>query len=191
MPTLIQRPNRLSEKALPGGAKCSRRGRSSERPGSLSSNFVPVSELIIHIPHQRKKISHSANANKAVKLGYTRIGTTTAMCKRNSTHRARKVSRIDAARQTIQAGKNEPRMSKEGAREQLASSKGTNTNQAFDLASRRFPIVRIYRSACDDLSRSRSGPFRSRLSRIPSSECQIGQSHKHLRACQHVRRLSL
>src|SRR6516164_8319038 len=129
MPTLIQRPNRLSEKALPGGAKCSRRGRSSERPGSLFNNFV--SESMIHIPHQRKKMSHSANANKAVRLGYTRIGTTIAMCRRNSSHRARKVSTMDTAKQTSHAGKNEPRMSKEGAREQLASSQGTHTHQAF------------------------------------------------------------
>ena len=76
-------------------------------------------------------MSHSANANKNVRLGYTRIGTTIAMCMRNSSHRARKVSTMDTAKQTSHAGKNETRMSKEGAREQLASSQGTHTHQAF------------------------------------------------------------
>jgi len=64
-------------------------------------------------------------------------------------------------------------MSKEGAREQLAKSRGTNTNQAFDLLLRRFPIARIVASPVIP----RNGATRSLLfgqeEAVSPAHCQI------------------
>jgi len=49
------------------------------------------------------------------------MGSTSTICSRDSNQRVPKVNRMAIARQTSHAGKYEPRMSKDGAREQLAN----------------------------------------------------------------------
>src|SRR5258708_13370995 len=52
-------------------------------------------------------------------------------CRRNSSHREITVSNRPEATHTSQAGKKEPRTSKDGARPQLASSKAAQINTRF------------------------------------------------------------
>src|SRR5262249_13474033 len=49
------------------------------------------------------------------------MGSISTICNRDSNHRVAKVSGMAIARQTSNAGKYEPRMSKDGAREELAN----------------------------------------------------------------------
>jgi hypothetical protein len=82
-------------------------------------------------PRYRKNASQSAKVNNAVRLGYTKTGKRSAMRRRKSNHLVRTVSRRATARQISHAGKNEPMMSKEGARAQLASRSGVRRVQYF------------------------------------------------------------
>ena len=70
----------------------------------------------------------------AVRLGYVRIGAATMIWIRNSSHRKATVSSMPAARHTSQAGKKEPRMSKEGARPQPARTNAAEAGQTSECA---------------------------------------------------------
>src|SRR5208283_2004498 len=83
-------------------------------------------------------MSHSANVKNAAKLGYTRIGKAICMCRRCSASRTKAVSTIANTKQISQAGKNEPRMSTEGAREQLTTSGVTKKSKSKRLADQAF-----------------------------------------------------
>src|SRR5215471_18713881 len=87
-------------------------------------------------PTQLKNSSQVANVKKAAKEGYTRISGDSSFSKfaRTNSTRAAKVSRMPTTPQRIQDGKNDPRMLKEGAREQPVS----NTMTAMDDCSVRF-----------------------------------------------------
>src|SRR5260370_14098973 len=70
------------------------------------------------------------------------------MCNRNSTNRQIVVSRIAAIKETSHAGKNEPRMSTEGAREQPSSNTEASANAW--LTHRLFPLAfMVEASACE------------------------------------------
>jgi hypothetical protein len=70
----------------------------------------------------RNKPSQSANVNSAVRLGYVSTGNATTTRSRKNSQWAATVSKRPHTRHTSHAGKNEPRMSKDGARLQLAQS---------------------------------------------------------------------
>src|SRR5262245_54526865 len=73
---------------------------------------------------QLKNSSQVANVKKAAKDGYTRISGESSFSRFARTNRIRapKASRMPMTPQRIQDGKNDPRMFKEGAREQPVSN---------------------------------------------------------------------
>src|SRR5215470_17352327 len=85
---------------------------------------------------QLKNSSQVANVKKAAKDGYTRISGDSSFSKfaRTNRIRAAKASRMPMTPQRIQDGKNDPRMFREGAREQPVS----NTIAAMHDCSVRF-----------------------------------------------------
>jgi hypothetical protein len=69
------------------------------------------------------------------------------MWNRSNTNRVRAVSRTDTVKQTSQAGKNDPRTSTEGAREQLASGNAESEAKNPSLTLRRFPVARMVKAS--------------------------------------------
>jgi hypothetical protein len=69
------------------------------------------------------------------------------MWNRNSTNRVRAVSRTASVKQTSHAGKNEPKMSTEGALEQLASGNAESEAKNPSLTVRRFPVTRMVKAS--------------------------------------------
>src|SRR5580692_2068686 len=74
------------------------------------------------VPHYRKNASHTDKVTSAVRLGYVKTGSQSATLTRISSHRTAMVSSTANARQTSQAGKNDPRISNEGARVTVSTS---------------------------------------------------------------------
>src|SRR5580698_10867035 len=74
------------------------------------------------IPHYRKNASHSDKVTSAVRLGYAKTGSQSTTLTRINSHRTAMVSSTANARQASQAGKNDPRISNEGARVTASAS---------------------------------------------------------------------
>src|SRR5215813_3361182 len=92
------------------------------------------------------------------------MGSTSTICSRDSNHRVAKVSGMAIARQTSHAGKYEPRMSKDGAREQLANINGGSNKTG--LRKTRLLSLMVGLRCGKPILRPRLGPAPARRHRL-------------------------